>query len=167
MLKMRSCYAYGRRKNLSKTIHLGEGLVGQAFREKDIIFLTDIPSDYIQITSGLGKALPNSLLIVPLIHNEQVVGVLELASFQIFEEFQIQFIQKLMESLASTLISVSDNDRTKMLLEESQLRTEHMRAQEEEMRQNMEELSATQEEMHRKEQEYLALIESLRMQKTT
>jgi hypothetical protein len=166
VLKMRSCYAYGRRKHLKKTICLGEGLVGQAFQEKDIIFLTDIPSDYIEITSGLGKALPNSILIVPLIHNEQVVGVLELASFHVFEEFQIHFIKKLMESLASTLISVSDNDRTRLLLEESQQRAEEMRAQEEEMRQNMEELSATQEEMHRKEQEYLSLIESLKSQKT-
>ncbi len=70
-----------------------------------------------------------------------------------------------MESLASTLISASDNDRTKLLLEESQHRAEEMRAQEEEMRQNMEELNATQEEMHRKEQEYLTLIESLKSQK--
>jgi CHASE3 domain sensor protein len=165
VLKMSSCYAYGRQKHIRKTICMGEGLVGQAFQEKDIILLTDIPSDYIEITSGLGKALPNSILLVPLVHNEQVVGVLELASFHVFEEFQIHFIKKLMESLASTLISVSDNDRTKLLLEEAQHRAEEMRAQEEEMRQNMEELNATQEEMHRKEQEYLTLIESLKSQK--
>jgi CHASE3 domain sensor protein len=166
VLKMRSCYAYGRQKHLRKTICPGEGLVGQAFQEKDIIFLTNIPSDYIEITSGLGKALPNSILIVPLVHNEQVVGILELASFHVFEEYQIHFIKKLMESMASTLISVSDNDRTRMLLEESQQRAEQMQAQEEEMRQNMEELNATQEEMHRKEREYLTLIESLKSQKT-
>jgi CHASE3 domain sensor protein/GAF domain-containing protein len=165
VLKMRSCYAYGRQKYLKKTICPGEGLVGQAFLEKDVIFLTDIPSDYIEITSGLGNALPNSILIVPLVHNEQVVGILELASFHVFEDYQIHFIKKLMESLASTLISASDNDRTKLLLEESQQRAEEMRAQEEEMRQNMEELNATQEEMHRKEREYLTLIESLKSQK--
>jgi CHASE3 domain sensor protein/predicted transcriptional regulator len=166
VLEMRSCYAYGRHKHQKKTIYAGEGLVGQAFREQDIIFLTDIPSDYIEITSGLGQALPNSVLIVPLLHNDQVVGVLELASFQVFEEFKIQFIKKLLESLASTLISARINERTKLLLEESQQKAEEMRAQEEEMRQNMEELSATQEEMHRKEREYLSLIESLKSQQT-
>ena len=166
VLEMKSCYAYGRHKHQKKTIYAGEGLVGQAFRERDIIYLTDIPSDYIEITSGLGQALPNGVLIVPLLHNEEVVGVLELASFQVFEEYKIHFIKKLLESLASTLISASINERTKLLLEESQQKAEEMRAQEEEMRQNMEELSATQEEMHRKEKEYLSLIDSLKSEKT-
>jgi len=165
VLEMKSCYAYDRHKYIAKTIYPGEGMVGQAYLEKDVIFLTEIPSSYITITSGLGQALPNSILIVPLIYNEQVVGVLELASFQIFEEFQIQFVKKLLESLASTLISARVNERTKLLLAESQQRAEELRAQEEEMRQNMEELTATQEEMHRKEKEYMEVINSLNSQK--
>jgi CHASE3 domain sensor protein len=165
VLEMKSCYAYDRYKHLTKTIYPGEGLIGQAYLEKDIIFLTDIPSNYVAITSGLGQAAPNSILIVPLIYNEQVVGILELASFRIFEEFQIQFIRKLLESLASTLISAHVSERTKLLLIESQQRAEELRAQEEEMRQNMEELSATQEEMHRKEKEYMAIIDSLKSRK--
>ncbi|MES2730382.1 MAG: GAF domain-containing protein [Bacteroidota bacterium] len=161
VLEMRTCYAYSRKKHLKKTIFAGEGLVGQAFQEGDIIFLTDIPADYMEITSGLGNASPNSVLIVPLKNNEKIVGILEIASFRIFEEYEISFISKLLESLAATLVSASVNERTKQLLQESQQKAEEMRAQEEEMRQNMEELSATQEEMHRKEQEYLSIIESL------
>jgi CHASE3 domain sensor protein len=166
VLEMKTCYAYGRHKHLKKTIYRGEGLVGQAFQENDVIFLTDIPEDYITITSGLGQALPSSVLIVPLVNNEQTVGVLELASFHVFEEFEINFIKKLLESLAATLVSANINYQTKLLLEESQQKAEEMRAQEEEMRQNMEELSATQEEMHRKEKEYLDMIETLRSQQS-
>jgi len=165
VLEMKSCYAFDRHKHLTKTIYPGEGLVGQAYLEKDIIFLTDIPSNYTAITSGLGQASPNSILIVPLIYNEQVVGVMELASFHIFKQFQIEFIKKLLESLASTLISAHVSERTKLLLAESQQRAEELRAQEEEMRQNMEEFSATQEEMHRKEKEYMSIIDSLKNRK--
>ena len=165
VLEMKSCYAIDRHKHLTKTIYPGEGLIGQAYLEKDIIFLTDIPSNYTAIASGLGQASPNSILIVPLIYNEQVVGVMELASFQVFEQFQIEFIRKLLESLASTLISARISERTKLLLAESQQRAEELRAQEEEMRQNMEELSATQEEMHRKEKEYMSIIDSLKSRK--
>jgi PAS domain S-box-containing protein len=101
----------------------------------------------------LGDANPTSVLIVPLKLNEQIFGVVEIASFTEFRDFEMDFVQKIAESIASTISTVKVNARTQRLLEESQEMTEQMRAQEEEMRQNMEELQATQEEMQRGQSE--------------
>ncbi len=148
-MSMKSCYAWDKKKFLNHKIYKGEGLAGQSWQEGDIIYLTEVPQNYIKITSGLGDANPTSVLIVPLKVNDQIFGVVEIASFNPFHDYEMEFVQKIAESIASTISSVKVNARTQLLLEESQEMTEQMRAQEEEMRQNMEELQATQEEMQR------------------
>ncbi|HPM32348.1 MAG TPA: GAF domain-containing protein [Chryseolinea sp.] len=152
-MSMKSCYAWDKKKFLNHKLHVGEGLAGQAWQEGDTVYLTDVPQNYVKITSGLGDANPTSILIVPLKVNDQIFGVVEIASFGLFKDFEIEFVQKIAESIASTISSVKVNARTQRLLEESQQMTEQMRAQEEEMRQNMEELQATQEEMNRSQSE--------------
>lgn len=148
-LELLACYAYDRKKHITRNVGVGEGLLGQAVLEKNIVYITNIPKDYLKITSGLGEALPKNLMIIPLMVNEKVFGAIELASFKIFEEHHKEFIQKLAESIASTISSVRINHQTRRLLEDTQAQAEQMRSQEEEMRQNMEELTATQEEMQR------------------
>jgi PAS domain S-box-containing protein len=91
------------------------------------------------------------LLLVPLKINEKIFGVLELATFGKYENHEVELVEKLTESIASTISSVRVSESTRILLEKTQQQAEEMRAQEEEMRQNMEELEATQEEMRRKE----------------
>jgi GAF domain-containing protein len=104
---------------------------------------------------------PYAILIVPLVSDGKVYGLVELASLKEFKDHEIAFVEKLGETLASTLSSVKTNERNRKLLEDFQQQTESMRSQEEEMRQNMEELTATQEEMARKEQDYVRQIHEL------
>jgi PAS domain S-box-containing protein len=124
--------------------------VGACAAEKDIIMLTEIPQEYIEITSGLGGTNPNFLLLTPLINEDEVMGVIEIASLRRFEEHEILFVKEIAKSIATTLHSVKVNSPTAELLMKSKEQAEIMAAQEEEMRQNMEELQATQEEAARK-----------------
>jgi len=160
-LELISLYAFDTKKYDQKSYRLGEGLVGQTFLERKTTYLLEVPNDYIEITSGLGGSNPKAILVVPLQVNEEIFGILELASFEEYKDYEIEFVEKLGESIASTIASVRNNQKTKRLLEESQELTEQMQAQEEEMRQNMEELSATQEEMARKEIEITAQLTAI------
>jgi len=152
-LELISAYAYNKKKFIEKKIMKGQSLVGRAWKEGLPIYLTDVPRDYIEIRTGLGGSNPGYILIVPLKVNQEVQGVLEIASFHPIESYQKEFIEQIADSVASTYSSSKVNRRTKTLLEESQRITFRMREQEEELRQNIEELQATQEEMQRNQRE--------------
>lgn len=156
-----SAYAYNRKKYLSKTVVVGEGLVGTCALEKKPIFLTELPPEYISVTSGLGDAPPNNILLLPMIQEDTLTGVIEIASLNIFQEHQVEFAKQVANSLAGTLAATKINERTARLLEQSQEHAQTMAEQEEEMRQNMEELKATQEESSRREEEFKGVVDAL------
>jgi PAS domain S-box-containing protein len=159
--EMTACVAYNRKKFADKTIQWAEGLIGRCALEKQTIFITDVPDNYMHITSGLGDANPRSLLIVPLKVNDEVHGVIELASFHVFQPFEIAFVEKTAESIASTIANVKINIQTSNLLRETQIQAEKMAQQEEELRQNLEEMQATQEESERREIEMKGILEAI------
>ena len=148
-LILKSTYAWDRKKFVEGKIQIGEGLVGQAFLEADTIYVTDVPDSYVSISSGLGEANPSAILIVPMIYNEQVFGVLEIASFKTYQDFELGLVEKVAESIASAISTVRNNEHTRMLLSESQKLTQQMKFQEDALRENAEELQATQENINR------------------
>ncbi len=154
-------FAYDRQKYNEKRVNWGEGLIGRAAFEQKTLYIDDVPQNYVEITSGLGETNPNILLIVPLKFNEEVHGVIELAGFSAFDQYKIDFVEKIAENIASTISNVKINLRTAKLLKESQEQAERMSQQEEEMRQNMEELQATQEEAAKQSKEFVSFTNSV------
>ncbi|HZB11489.1 MAG TPA: PAS domain S-box protein [Chryseolinea sp.] len=162
VIEMRSSYAYTRKKYLKAKFKFAEGLVGQAAAEKDVVLRTEIPDEYVSITSGiLGDQRPKCILIVPLITNEEVYGVLEFAGFRRFDPSQVKFVQELSLILARTIFNIKVNERTRKLLGESQQMSNELKEKQEVLRQNAEEMQATQEELKRSNQKLEEQIEEV------
>jgi PAS domain S-box-containing protein len=159
--KLTAHFAYDRQKYNEKRLEWGEGLVGRSAFEQKTLYIDEVPQDYVEITSGLGEANPSILLIVPLKFNEEVHGVIELSSFNQFEKFRIDFVEKIAENIGSTISNVKINIKTSKLLKDSQEQAERLSQQEEEMRQNMEELQATQEEAAKQSKEFISFTNSV------
>ena len=164
-LELLSTYAYKRKKYIDKKIEIGEGLAGQAFEEGKTIYLTDIKTDHYNIQTGLGESKPSSLLIIPLKEEDKIEGIIEIASLKEIEKHQIEFVESIGESIASSLSAGKVSQTTQKLLEETQDKAEQMKSQEEELRQNMEELAATQEQVERRNKELEDIQEKLTEEK--
>lgn len=156
-----SAFAYDRRRLIRKRIEWNDGLIGACAFERESIFMTDIPDSYVSITSGLGGANPKCLLIVPLIADDQVLGVVELASFNVFKKYEVEFVEHLSEAIASTIKNVKVTSHTVALLEQSKYQAEQLKEQEEEMRHTIEELHTIQEESAKKSNELANFTESV------
>jgi predicted transcriptional regulator len=152
-LEMVACYAYDRHKYIDKKVLAGEGFVGQVFLEQEKLMLSKLPPDYSKVAIGAGEISPGFLLVTPIKVNQQTIGVLEIASIKVMEEYQIRFIDRICETLASSVASALASEKMSKLLEDAQIMAESLRSQEEEMRQNYEELLATQEELMRREKQ--------------
>jgi len=132
-LRLAATYAYKERKHLSKEFHLGEGLVGQAAIEKQRILITNVPDDYVQINSGLGESRPLNIAVLPIVFENEVRAVMELASFNRFSDTYLSFLDQLTESIGVVLNTIGANMRTEELLAQSQSLAEELQAQQEEL----------------------------------
>lgn len=142
-----AAFAWGHRHNLKASFGMDEGLIGAAIDNNRTIYMTDLPEDYARIRSGLGDAQPRNVLITPLSINEVVVGAIELASFHLLRDFEIDMIQKIGENIATSINGVQTSLKTKQLLVQSQTLARQLSDQEQQVRKNLEELESTQTRM--------------------
>ncbi len=146
-----STYAFNRKKYITQEFRIGQGLIGECAYEMDLIYRTEIPDDYVTVTSGiLGDKKPKSILIVPLVSDEKLQGVIEF-TFLLEElpDLTLHFMKELGEIIARTIFNLRVNEKTERLLEESRQMTVELQENEEELRQSAEEMRATQEELQR------------------
>jgi signal transduction histidine kinase/DNA-binding response OmpR family regulator/HAMP domain-containing protein len=134
VLALAASYAFNNRKHLANHFKLREGLIGQCAYEKSRILLSNVPSDYVQISSGLGEAPPLNVIVLPALFEGEVNAVIELASFSRFSETHQSFLNQLMESIGIVLNTIAANMRTEGLLKQSQLLTSELQAQQEELK---------------------------------
>ena len=139
-LKLFSAYAYKAEKNVQTEFNIGEGLVGQVALEKERIILSNVPGGYIKIASGLGKAKPANLIILPVLFGNNVKAVIELASLDVFSETHLDFLSQLTESIGIVLNTIESNTRTEELLAQSQSLAGELKIQQEELRRTNDEL---------------------------
>ncbi|MFE5731731.1 HAMP domain-containing protein, partial [Streptomyces sp. NPDC056528] len=142
--------SYGRPADSRDRFRLGESLVGQAARSRRTIAAENVPGDYVYISSGLGQASGGALIVLPIVVEDQVLGVIELVSFTPFTSVHRDFLEQLMETVGVNLSTIVANARTDELLEESQRLADELRARSEELQVQQEELQRSNAELEEK-----------------
>ncbi|MBW3543504.1 MAG: response regulator, partial [Planctomycetes bacterium] len=140
ILKLLSSYAFKDRKRLANRVEPGEGLIGQSLLERQRILVTDVPEEFIRIRSGLGEAPPRNTVVLPVLFEDEVKAVIELASFNPFTEIHLTLLEQLAESIGIVLNTIAATMRTEELLKQSQSLAQELQSQQEELRESNERL---------------------------
>jgi signal transduction histidine kinase/CheY-like chemotaxis protein/HAMP domain-containing protein len=165
-LKLIASYAYTHRKGIKSEFNLNEGMIGQAVLEKKTIHLTKVPNDYyLHIQSGLGKSLPRYVIIQPFLYEDTVKGVVELATFKMLTELQLDFLNQVMPNIGIAINTAESRARMQALLQTSQKQTEELQSQAEELQSQSEELQTQQEELRQTNEELEERTRALERQK--
>ncbi len=146
-LRLVSSYGYKQRKKVANEFKVGEALVGQTALEKQSILITDPPEDYIRIASALGEAVPRTIIVMPVLFEDEVMAVIELAAFHAFTTVQLTFMEQLAETIGVVLNTIQANMRTEELLDQSQSLAQELQSQSEELQTQQEELQQRNEEL--------------------
>src|SRR6185295_10755879 len=149
-LRLMASYGYTRTDGKVPRFRAGDGLVGQAAHEKKPIRIVDPPADYIRIASGLGASAPRDVIVIPVLFEEQLVAVIELASYTPFSEIILQFLDQLTETIGVVLTTIIANVRTEELLQQSQSQSQELQEQSEALQRQQLELQATNDELQEK-----------------
>ena len=146
-LRLVASYGYKQRKKVANEFKVGEALVGQTALEKQSILITDPPDDYIRIASALGEAVPRNIIVMPVLFEDEVMAVIELAAFHAFTPAQLTFMEQLAETIGVVLNTIQANMRTEELLDQSQSLAQELQSQSEELQTQQEELQQRNEEL--------------------
>lgn len=160
-MKLQSCYAFDKKRYITGSIEMGEGLAGAVWQEKEPFYMNDIPESYSKIRSGLGNAKPRSVFIVPAILENEAEAVIEIGAFQEYSEIEKELILEVSKSFAGAIARVQLQERSELLLKQANILTEGLKQNEEELKQQMEEMIASQEESAKNQQSLQVKVDTL------
>jgi CheY-like chemotaxis protein/signal transduction histidine kinase/HAMP domain-containing protein len=152
LMQLLGSYAFTERKNLANEFKPGQGLVGQCILERERILLTNVPDDYIHIGSGLGQGTPLNIIVLPVLFENEVKAVIELASFNRFNDTHLTFLDQLTESIGIVLNTIEANTRTEQLLLQSQALATELQSQQDELKKTNEQLEKQAESLRESEE---------------
>jgi HAMP domain-containing protein/CheY-like chemotaxis protein/signal transduction histidine kinase len=152
-LKMIAAYGYRSARDLPTSFAPGEGLVGQCAIDKQRMWLTNVPRDYIVVSSGLGSAPPTNIVVLPILFEQEVKAVIEIASLERFTQTHMGFLDQLMESIGVVLNTIEANSRTESLLTQSQSLAQELQQTNQELAEKARLLSTQNSEVERKNRE--------------
>jgi signal transduction histidine kinase/CheY-like chemotaxis protein len=153
IVRLSASYAYAGRKERVQEFSLGEGLVGQAARDQELIVVRHVPQDYLHIHSGLGSAVPQSLTLLPILYENELKAVLELGTFHPLTQIDIEFLQQIAPIIGIGVYTASSRARLEELLAQSQSQAEELQSQAEELEVQQEELRQSNEELEERTRE--------------
>ncbi len=161
VLEQKATYAFDRKKQLTTTVEFGESLVGRCAIERKTIYMTDVPEGYLYITSGLGEKKPSCLLLVPLQFEDDVHGVIEIASLKEIADYQIRFFDNVAERIASTISNIKKNINSADLLNKFSTQSNELARREKEIAASYSDIKKAQDEVRLSEREIVAILDVL------
>jgi PAS domain S-box-containing protein len=147
-LSLIGSYAYTERKNVSDRLKIGQGLVGQCALEMKPILLTSVPEEYIRVASGLGESSPKDIMVLPVVYENKLEAVIEIASLNKFTPSQKELLNQVAANLGVIIENLEGRIKTERLLKESQLLAQKNQEQSEELRSQQEELEESNQELY-------------------
>ena len=158
-----SGYACKKEEIEDKRFELGEGLLGQAAKKKEIVYIRDIPEDYISpsIASSIGNTKPKNIIAIPILYINQVLGVIELAKLEPFSALEIELLNQIKVGFGIALNAVFANVKLKTLLDESETLGHQLQVQQEELKQSNEELQESEQKSIAQQEELQSANEDL------
>jgi len=160
-LELLAAYAMQKEKLLNRRIDLGVGFIGRVALEKKTLFLTEIPDSYTKISTALGQGKPKSIVVLPLLFNEDIIGVIELSSFEVLSDLQLTFLERISENISANLAMWRASQQTADLLRESQEQTIIQQEQQQTLEKHLKELENLREESEQREIELNSIIKAV------
>ncbi len=160
-LELLAAYAMHKEKLINRKVELGVGLVGRVALEKKTLFLTEIPDSYSKISTALGQGKPKSIVVLPLIFSDEIIGVIELASFKVLSDLQLEFLERISENISANLAMWRASQQTAELLQETREQTRVQKKQQKTLEEHLKELEKLREESEQREIELNSIIKAV------